>query len=66
MLMLKQLASLSRNMSKTRSAKAPEHRYFDARMFSEGQLGEASVTFESFLSAYGKYVIFRAKTFSSK
>eukprot|EP01034_Spumella_vulgaris_P021746 gene21746-27800_t len=62
----RKFSSTLKNMSKTRSSKAPEHRYFDSRRFAEGQLSEASTDYEAFLTSYAQYVIYRVKNFSNK
>lgn len=55
---------LSRDMSKTRNPKKPDHRYFDTRVISD--LDAAGERFESFVQSYSAYVLFRAKNFSGK
>lgn len=51
-------------MIKTRNPKTPDHRYFDVRLVSE--LDVLSAGYTKFVRAYGSYVLFRAKSFSSK
>ena len=51
-------------MSKTRNPKKADQKYFDLRHVSE--LDDNGASYESFVHAYGAYVIHRAKTFSSK
>ncbi len=53
-----------RSMSRLRSPRAPEHRYFDVRRFEESPFAEEGA--ERFVHSYAKYVLQRAKTFSAK
>ena len=53
-----------KDMSKVRNPKSPDHKYFDLALIKE--VDDASAPYESFLSSYSAYVLYRAKTFSNK
>lgn len=60
-------------LSKTRNPKHPDYRYFDTRQFAEagydaavGNGEEGGPSHEAFVTAYGKYVLYRTRNFSSK
>ncbi len=58
-------ATALKDLSKTRNAKKPDHKYFELRRLTS-DLDDTSVAFDSFISAYGSYVVQRAKLFSGK
>lgn len=54
----------SRDMSKTRNPKKPDHKYFELSMITE--LDAVSEPFEKFVKSYASFVLFRAKWFRAK
>lgn len=54
-----------KDMAKIRNPKKPDHKYFDVRRLVS-ELDDHSVPYEPFVTAYGSYVIYRAKHFSNK
>lgn len=58
-------AAALKDLSKTRNPKKPDHKYFDLRKLG-ADLDTIGQPFESFVAAYGTYVINRAKLFSNK
>lgn len=58
-------ATAIKDMSKTRNPKKPDHKYFELKRLTS-DLDDNSVSYDSFIAAYGAYVVQRAKVFSGK
>lgn len=58
-------ATALKDMSKTRNAKKPDHKYFELRRLTS-DLDDNSLPYESFVSSYGAFVLQRAKLFFGK
>eukprot|EP01033_Poteriospumella_lacustris_P003480 gene3479-2570_t len=58
-------ATALKDMSKTRNAKKPDHKYFELRRLTS-DLDDNSLPYEAFVSSYGAFVLQRAKLFFGK
>lgn len=53
-------------MAKTRNPKSPDHKYFDVKKIAELDDLSVAAGLQEYVSAYASYVVFRAKSFTTR